>query len=194
MIRFNPVKVVTPSTLEAVTLSEAKDHLKIDSDDENTLIKLYLSAAVKRCEDYRQSAIMSAEHELYSTYFESCYNLQKHPVTAINSVKYYDTDNALQTVDASNYRLQDFRQPCFLEFDSTFDAPGVYEREYPVVINFNAGYLSASTVPATIKLGILNELGDANEFRQNVLTGNGLTLVGIKDGTEGWLRADTMWI
>lgn len=194
MIRFNPVKVVTPSTLEAITLSEAKEHLKIDGDDENTLIRLYVNAAVKRCEDYRQSAIMSAEHEMHSSGFDYSFNLQKHPVTAINSVKYYDENNALQTVATSDYRLQDFRQPCFLEFDTEFDVPDLYEREYPVVINFQAGYLSASTVPATIKLGILSELGTFNEFRQSVTSGNGLTSIQIKEVSKDLLDAETMWV
>lgn len=194
MIRFNPIKVVTPSTLEAVSLTEAKEHLRIDGDDQNSIVKRYVKAATERCENFMQSSIMSTEHELYSSNFDSGYSLQKYPVTAVNSVKYYDTDNALQTVASSNYRLQDFRQPCFLEFDTNFDVPDVYEREYPVVINFNAGYASASTVPSSIVLGILNELGDANEFRQNLLTGNGLTVVGIKDGTAGWLNPYTMWV
>lgn len=197
MSYFNPIKIITPSTLEAVTLTEAKEHLKIDGDDQNTIIRLYLSAAVKRCEDYRQAAIMSAEHELYTSCFYSPLSLQKHPVTSINSIKYYDEDNELQTIDAGDYRLQDFLQPASIEFDTEFGYPDTHSREYPVIVNFNAGYLSASSVPATIKLAILSELGDANEFRQNTLIGNGLTVAdikGVKEKTMGYLDAESMWI
>lgn len=194
MIQFNPVVRIAQSSLEVVTLSEAKQHLKIDGDDQNSIISLYLAAAVKRCEDYRQASIMSAAHELYSSGFCSSFNLQKHPVTAINSVKYYDTDGALQTVDSAEYRLQSFRQPCFLEFDSEFDYPDLHDREWPVVINFNAGYDSASSVPATIKLGVLNELGTFHEFRQGVLSGNGLTTVEVRETTMALLDGETMWI
>lgn len=191
---FNPVYKVAPSSLQPVTLKEAKDHLRVDDDEQNAIISLYLSAAVKRCEDYMQTSIMSAEHELHSSGFSCSFNLQKFPVSAINSVKYYDEDGDLQTVDSDDYRLQSFRQPCYIEFDSSFDAPDLHDREYPVVINFNAGYTSASSVPATVKLGVLNELGTLNEIRQGVLTGNGLTSVEIKETTMALLDAETMWI
>jgi uncharacterized phiE125 gp8 family phage protein len=191
---FNPVHIVVPSTLDVVTLPQAKQHLKIDGDDSNDIIALYIKAAVKKCEDYRQAAIMSAQHELYSTCFGNTMSLQKFPVSAINSVKYYDENDDQQTVDASDYRLQSFMQPCVLEFTSSFDSPDLSDRQYPVVINFNAGYTSASSVPATIKLGVLNTLGTFNEIRQISLVGNGLTKVDFWEIATGLLDSETMWI
>lgn len=194
MSRFSPVQVVVPSSLEVVTLQRAKQHLKIDGDDSNDIITLYLKAAVRKCEDYRQAAIMSAQHELYANDFYGTMSLQKFPVSAINSVKYYDENDEQQTVDSSEYRLQSFLQPCVLEFDSSFEYPDLSTRQYPVVINFNAGYTSASSVPATIQLGVLNTLGTFNEIRQISLVGNGLTKVDFWEIATGLLDSETMWI
>lgn len=194
MSHLNPVHIVTPSSLEVVTITEAKEHLKIDGDEQNAILRLYLSAAIKACEDYRQAAIGSAEHELHSSWFCPSFSLQKYPVSAINSVKYYDEEGNLQTVDSANYRLQSFRQPCYLEFDSEFDYPDLHEREYPVVVNFNAGWTSASSVPATVKLGILNRMGTFNEIRQISAIANGLTKVEFEELSNQLLDAETMWI
>ncbi len=192
---MNPVKLITPSTLESVTLQDAKAHLKVTGTDEDTLIRKYLNAAINRVENARQSAIMSSEWEIYLKTWQSNVNLQKHPVTAINSVKYYDEDNVLQTVSSSDYRLQDFKVPCRLEFDSTnFDSPSTYDREYPIVINFQAGYLSASGVPGLIPEVIFSELGTFNEIRQTEMAGMGLVNVQMKNVSLELLDSESMWL
>ncbi len=192
---MNPVKLITPSTLEVVTLSEAKAHLKVTSDDEDTLIDTYLKAAIQRVENYRQAPIMSSEWELYSPTFAYNVNLQKHPVSAINSVKYYDENNDQQTINASNYRLHDFRVPCRLEFDAGYDFPDLYDREYPVVINFQAGFTyAASASYQNIKHIVLATLGTHNEIRQMEMTGIGLSGIKLSTVSMEILDTETMWL
>lgn len=194
---MNPVRLVIPSTLSPITSDEAKAHLKVTTTDEEDLILSQLSAAVKRCEDYRQSNVMDAQYELYSRGWPSwnqVFNLQKNPVTSINSVKYYDEDNNLQTVAPSNYRLQDFRCPCHLEFDSGFNWPDVHDRQYPIIVNFQSGYLGASSVPPTLKHAILIELGTLHEVRQSETVGNGLTVVQMKMASMNMIDSETLWL
>ncbi len=192
---MNPVKLITPTSLEFISLTEAKAHLKVTSSDEDTLIQTYLNGAIQRVENYRQSNIMSAEFELYAPYFDYNMNLQKHPVTAINSVKYYDEDNVLQTVSASNYRLHDFRVPARLEFDEDYYFPDVYDREYPVVINFQAGFTyAASAQYQNIKVVTLGELGTINEIRQSEMVGMGLAGIQMKNISMQLLDAESMWL
>lgn len=192
---MNPVKLITPSSLTPVTLTEAKDHLKVTGTDSDTLIQTYLNAAIKRVEDYRQSPVMDSEWELYAKDWAISFNLQKHPVSAVNSVKYYDDDNVLTTVQSSNYRLQDFRVPCRLEFDSNFDEPSVYDREYPIVINFNAGFsYAASAHYALIKQVIFLELGTYHEIRQSEMAGIGLSSVQMKAASMELLDSESMWL
>lgn len=192
---MNPVKLITPSTLTPVTLTEAKEHLKVTGSDEDTLIQTYLNAAIKRVENYRQSPVMSSEWELYATHWRTSFNLQKHPVTVINSVKYYDDDNVLQTVDSANYRLQDFRVPCRLEFDSDFTEPSFYDREFPIVVNFQAGFTyAASGNYALIKQVVFLEIGTFNEIRQTELAGMGLANVQMKNASIDLLDSESMWL
>lgn len=192
---MNPFKLITPSTLTPVTLTEAKDHLKVSGSDEDTLVQSYLNAAIQRVENYRQSPVMSSEWELYGKYWPTSFNLQKHPVSAINSVKYYDDDNALQTVAPANYRLQDFRVPCRLEFDSDFTQPSTFDREFPIVVNFQAGFTyAASGSYALIKEVIFLELGTYHEMRQTELAGIGLAAVQMKNVSMELLDSESMWL
>ena len=139
---------------------------------------------------------MSSEWELYAKTWDWNINLQKHPVTAINSVKYYDDTNTLQTAASSSYRLLDFMQPCRLEFDSsTFDEPSTYDRDWPIVVNFQAGYTyAASAHYAAIKHVILLELGTYNELRQTEMAGMGLANVQMKNVSMELLDAECMWL
>lgn len=192
---MNPVKLITPSVLTPVTLTEAKDHLKVSGSDSDTLVQTYLDAAIKRVENYRQSPVMSSEWELYGKTWPTSFNLQKHPVTAINSVKYYDDDNTLQTVTSTNYRLQDFRVPCRLEFDSDFTQPSLYDREFPIVVNFQAGFTyAASASYSLIKQVIFLELGTYHEMRQTELAGIGLAAVQMKNVSMELLDSECMWL
>ena len=193
---MNPVRQVTDPPSPPVTRTQAKDHLRVTVDDEDSLIQLYLDAAIGRVEDYRQSNVMSAQFELHVRSWPSSWmiNLQKSPVSAINSVKYYDSDNELQTVDAENYRLLDACVPAQLEFDASFVPPDLYEREYPIVVNYQAGYLAASSVSAKIKSAILLELGTLHEIRQSETQGNGLTAIQMKNASMAMIDSETMWL
>jgi uncharacterized phiE125 gp8 family phage protein len=191
---LNPVKLITPSTLEPVTLSDAKAALKVTSTDDDTLIRIYLDAAVSRVENFRQSPIMNSEWELYLKTWPVNVSLQKHPVSAINSIKYYDDNNDLQTVSSINYRLQNFRVPCRVEFDSDFDQPSTYDREFPIIVNFQAGYLAASSVDAVIKHVVLLETGTYNEMRQTEMAGMGLSNVQMKNVSIELLNSECMWL
>lgn len=142
-----------------------------------------------------QTPVMNSEWELYAKVWDWNINLQKYPVSAINSVKYYDDDNTLQTVTSSNYRLLDFMQPSRIEFDSSvFDEPTTYDREWPIVVNFQAGYLAASGVPANIKHAILFELGTYNEIRQTEMAGMGLANIQMKNVSMELIDSECMWL
>lgn len=193
---MNPIKLITPSTLTPVTLTEAKAHLKVTGTDEDALVQSYLSAAIQRVENYRQAPVMDSVWEVYLRQFEPNINLQKHPVSAINSVKYYDDAGGQQTVSSSDYRLLDFRVPCRVEFDNDFTIPtDIDDREYPWVVNFNAGFnYAASAQYSLIKQVIFAELGTYHEIRQNEMAGIGLASVQLKSVSMQLLDGESMWL
>ena len=90
------------------------------------------------------------------------------PLKQIDSVQYYDTAEALQTLDASNYQVDTVNSRI---------APSVSERTWPstgetlnaVTITFTSGYANAAAVPRSLRLALFELIaayydGERNAF------------------------------
>jgi len=182
------------STTRPISLQIAKDHLKV-GDTEDTLVGIYLDASIRAVENKIQRSLMSSEHELYCKTWEQFLNLQQYPVSSINSIKYYDENGDLQTLATGTYNVQNFKRPAVLEFDSDFDAPDTDDRQFPIVVNFNAGYdvaASGSEEVLFIVSHLLMELGDRYENRQNELAGNAIFM--FNNNSDAALAQEALWL
>jgi len=74
--------------------------------------------------------------------------IPRPPVVRVTSVKYYDIDNALQTVDAASYYLTDDEVP-ELRFVRDFSAPTTYARPDALRVEYVAGYAPAGSPPSS---------------------------------------------
>lgn len=74
--------------------------------------------------------------------------LIRPPVISVSSVKYFDGDNVLQTVSASDYYITDEEVPQ-LRFVTGFSAPTVYARPDAVRVEYVAGYAPSDASPLT---------------------------------------------
>ena len=192
---MNIVKRITSPTYRPISIDTAKDHLKVSGSAEDALIGIYLDAAIRACENKLQRSIMDSEHELYCKTWQARTNLQQYPVSAINSVKYYDEDGALQTLATGMYRVQNFKRPSVLEFVDDFDAPDLDDREYPIVINFNAGHAISATGTEEVRYisgFILMELGDRYENRQNEIAGTSIAM--FSNNADAALAQEALWL
>lgn len=181
------------NAVRPISLQLAKDHLKV-GDSEDTLVALYLDASIRAVENKIQRTLMDSEHELYAKSWRN-FNLQQYPVSAINNVKYYDEDNVLQTLATGVYNIQSFKRPCVLEFDDDFDAPDLGDREYPIIVNFNAGYSVSATGTTEVSFIIghlLLELADRYENRQNELAGTVISM--FNNNSDAALAQEALWL
>jgi uncharacterized phiE125 gp8 family phage protein len=192
---MNIVKRIASPTYRPISIDTAKEHLKVSGSAEDNLIGLYLDAAIRACENKLQRSIMDSAHELYAKTWQPRISLQQYPVSTINSVKYYDDDGALQTVATGMYRVQSFRRPSVLEFVEEFDCPSLQEREYPVVINFNAGHAIGATGSEEVRFisgFVLMELTDRYENRQNEVAGTSIAM--FSNNADAALAQEALWI
>lgn len=192
---MNIVKRIASPTARPISLALAKDHLKISGSAEDALVTLYLDAAIRAVENKLQRSIMDSEHELYCTAWQHVVSLQQAPVSAINSVKYYDENGDLQTLATGMYRVLNFKRPAELEFDEDFEAPGLYNREYPIVINFNAGHAVSATGTEEVQFisnNILLELTDRYENRQNEAAGTSVAM--FSNNADAALAQEALWL
>lgn len=104
---MNLKQIVAPAAL-AVSLDEAKDHLRVDHDAENDLITALIQAATAWLDGWSGVLCIALEAqtlELTLDAFPSgCIRLPIGPTTAISSVKYLSADGE-QTLDAAKYSV-----------------------------------------------------------------------------------------
>ena len=98
-------KLVTAPTTEPITLDEAKLHLRVDSDVEDTLISALIVAARQQVENTLWISLITQtwklsidKVEVYKTIF-----LSKSPQQSISFVKYFDISSI--TISSNMFSL-----------------------------------------------------------------------------------------
>lgn len=178
--------VTVAATVEPITLAEAKMHLRVDHDDEDSLIEAYLAAARTHCERFTGlsfveqtvKAVFRKEeaHTLYlwPLYIPSngkTFDLPLSPVNEIVSAKDGEGNDVDYTSD-----LQSIPAVITLE-----DEPDILVLEYTT---------KTASVTPLIKVAILMILHQMYEYRGDVMEAkaqNGLTAVERVE--EAYLRS-----
>lgn len=158
-------KLKTAATTYPLTLSEVKLHLKVSVSTDDDLITALRNSAIEWVEQYTNRQIMPATWYLYKDTLVGDIELDWCPVTAVSSLKYYDTDNALQTLSTDYYDVDTASEPARICLAYGYDWPTVYERPNAVTIEFTAGYADAASVPAPITSALLLMIGHNYENR-----------------------------
>ena len=173
---YRSLKVNTLATNPLFTTAEAKDFLKVDTTADDTLIDNLIKAATQSCEEYTNQYFIDTLVTQYSDNWLEFYRLYKSPVSSITSVKYYDTNDSLQTLASSNYILDDASKPARIGLAVDATLPTLADRINAVEVKYTVGYGTASTdVPDGIKQAVLLTIGNWYENRQTVITGRTAT-------------------
>jgi uncharacterized phiE125 gp8 family phage protein len=173
---YRSLKEVTLSTTPLFTTAEAKDFLKVDTSADDTLIDNLIKAATESCQIYTNQYFLNTVVEQYSDKWSEVYTLYKSPVSSITHIKYYDTNDAEQTLAASNYILDDVSKPARIGLAVDATLPDLADRINAVHVKYTVGYGTASSdVPDGIKSAVLITLANFYENRQSVITGRTAT-------------------
>jgi len=161
-------KYLSESATEPITLSEAKTFLKVDTSqtEEDTYISGLITVARQMAELNTRRKLISAVVEGYADYFED-FKLNVSPISAINSVKYYDSNNDLQTF--SDYDTDLVSEPARITLRHNATYPTTYIRTNAVIVNFTAGY---TTVPKPLLQAMYLLIGHFFENREQVVVGS----------------------
>ena len=173
---YRSLKVDTAAVNPVFTTAQAKEFLKVDVSTDDTLIDNLVLAATESCQIYTNQYFIDTVVTQYSDNWKEFYTLYKSPVSAITHVKYYDTDDHLTTLAASNYILDDVSKPARIGLAVDATLPDLADRINAVHVKYTVGYGAASTdVPDGIKQAVLLTLGNWYENRQTVITGRTAT-------------------
>ena len=206
--RANPgrfARVSGPAS-EPVTLDEAKLHLRVDWDDDDTLIAVLIQAARERCEveldrsfinttwDYSIDSFPYLTSDAVSLqWVPGAVRIPKARVASVTSVKYVDLNGTVQTLaQGTDYLVQTGDPGAVYPFP--YVAWPVARQQFgAVTVRFVAGYgATASDVPASIKSAILLLVGHLYENREAVSIDIGQTVQELPLGVQ-YLLASERW-
>ena len=170
------LKVNTLATNPLFTTADAKDFLKVDTTADDTLIDNLIKAATQSCEIYTNRYFLDTLVTQYADKWVDIENLYKSPVSAITHIKYYDSDDSLQTLAGTVYLLDEVSQPARIGLKPNQSYPNIANRINAIEVKYTVGYGTASTdVPEGIRQAVLITIGNFYENRQSVITGRTAT-------------------
>jgi uncharacterized phiE125 gp8 family phage protein len=180
------LKLVSPPAIEPVTLAEAKAHLRLDTDADDAYVLALIGAARERVELFLRRALITQMFDYTLDGFPAnrrSIDLPRPPLQSVESVKYIDTAGSRQTLAAESYVV-----------DCASNEIGrvalAWNQFWPltrcsinaVVIRFIAGYGDAAEeVPQAIRHGILIEISNLYENREDIVPGQSIGLLSLSE-------------
>ncbi len=138
-----------------MTLTEAKQHLRVDGSADDTLITSLIKQAREWCEDYQGKKFITQTLELVLDAFPDGDYIEFRncsPVQSVTSVKYTNKDGVEATLATTEY---------ILDKDSFVNKINLaYNKDWPtatlqpvnaVRVRFVAGFIDAAAVPESVK-------------------------------------------
>lgn len=171
------LKLKTAPSAQAISLADVKTYLRIDDNDEDSLLTRLISAAVSNVEEYMGRALVQQTWTLWLDHFptkerrnaptEGVYHLPvgffdlarrtielpRPPLSSVNFLKTYDTANTATTFDASRFYVDSASEPGRIALNSGETWPaGPFREINSVEIEFVSGYGIADTdIPAILR-------------------------------------------
>ena len=164
-----PLQLVTPPSEEPVSLIEAKLHLRVDFDEDDTLSASLISAARQAAETLTGRQFVNARWKLVLDGFPSCaIALAKCPVQSVVAINYLDMNSFVQTMPTSTYTVESACEPARITpvFGQVW--PTSLPQIGAVSVTFDAGYGAAPDVPEGIKSWIKLRLGSLYTHREEM--------------------------
>ena len=154
-------RMVTPAVGLAVSLNEAKDTLRLDVDELDASIARWVRGITMSAEHETGRAFISQGWRVTLDAFPDAIRLDKSPVVSVESVRFYDADDVLQTLDPADYYVDMVTEPGYVIPAAGRAWPATSARANAVMVDFTCGYgESHDEVPDAAQIYILARLAE----------------------------------
>lgn len=169
------LKQTIAPVLEPVTLSELRDHLRIDGGMDDSELTVLGKAARLNIEHQQKRQHITATYEYALDAFPASDTIVMPvpPLITVTSISYEDLTGTTQTFAASKYQVEITGERGSITLEPNESWPDTESgRRNAVTITFTAGYGTAgSDVPESTRLAIMMLVAHWFENREPVLTG-----------------------
>jgi len=175
-----PIRLITAPTVEPITLTEAKAHLRVDHNQDDTLILGMVEASRIYCEQWTARAFITQTWELVIDKFPVAeIQIPLPPLQSVTSIKYDDGNGVEQTLGIDQYEVDNVNQPGWVVPVTTGWPRGIWLGINSVRIRYVAGYLPgtdspvdlAANVPQSLKAAMYLCLGQWYDQREDIVVG-----------------------
>lgn len=195
-------RIIEP-TLEPLTLAEVKEHLRVDHDDEDNVIAIYIRAAREFLEGplgFLGRALVTQSWRLTldsfpTTITDAAIRIPLPPLQSITQIAYDDSAGVEQIIDAADYYVDNQSEPGWVVPSGSLAWPTPIDAINSVRVDFVCGYLGTSNdspsvvlanIPFNIKAGMLLMIGNMYENREDNVVG--VISTRLPNGAEYLLR------
>ncbi len=169
------IVVITPPAAEPVSLGDAKDHLRVDSADDDSLIEGMIAAARRRTEAFLWRSLVTQTLEWTVDRFPHAatpIRLPQSPVQSITSISYTDDQGNAATLAVADYQTDLVNDPPRIvpAIDSFWPSTQAGKIN-ALVIRFVAGYGDPPAVEEDIKLAMKLMVAHWYAHREELIAG-----------------------
>lgn len=165
--------MITAATSYPVSVSRAKDRLRIDVTANDADLLAIIKAATLAVEHETGRMLAPSAWE----YRTDCWDISipLAPVRTITSITYLDTDHAEQTINPVNYYWHETESGAEVHFIDTYSFPTLSNRDEAITVSFESGYDDTGSgtggdptlvLPPTLELAVLFLVGHWYERRE----------------------------
>jgi len=158
---------------EPLSTLEAKQHLRVDHNADDTYIDGLVKAARINAETYLRRSLINTTWVMKMDCFPSVIRPPRSPLSSVSSLTYLDTDGTSQTLTVNtDYVVDSSSEPGRIYPAYGTSWPSTRAIENAVTLTFVAGYGTAgSNVPQSIRQALLLMVGTWYEQREGVVIG-----------------------
>ena len=161
-------KLITPPTAYPVTIVQAKQHLRIDHNDDDLALDMMISAAIERFEQSTGRVLMSQTWDYVGDAIpdDGTIRLFKCPADTLTSIT-VDINGTDTDVAPTDVYFDNVSMPARIVHKTTW--PAIVNRPGSVRVRFTAGSASAELVPKAIRVALLMMVAHMYEHRHEVI-------------------------
>lgn len=168
-------KVTTQPATEPLTLEEAKEHLRLIDDADDSQVEMWISVAREVVEVVTRRALITQTITATLDRWLCRIQLPMPPLIAVTSINYVDATGATQTLATNQYQVVASGEPAYIVAKHGVTWPTLLPQPDAITIVYTAGYGDADDVPARAKHAMKMLIGHMAENREAVNVGNLVT-------------------
>ncbi len=165
------LKQIEGVTASPVDLATVKDHMRVETNDEDSLIQSYVDAAIAYLEGpYGGGFVLGSQvWEYYLDHFPAWIYPPLYPLQSVDEIRYIDDGGQEQTLAGDKYRVDTVSNPARIlpGYDVTWPTTRALEPN-AVTVQFTVGF---DPLPADLRQLVLFMVSHYYEMRSPVLSG-----------------------